>query len=261
MKPFRTLSLSFALLLGAAPVGARPPAAPPLAVPDLATAPPSEIRGVLKELEGRKRLPLSGLSLVEVKDRLVLVSDTGRFAVVGDFRLLDLWSGADIKTLADADKIDRLDLKRIGIKPADLTQFEYGQGKHHVTVFVDPWCAHCHDLIGQMAPLLDQYTFHLVAVPVLGDKSVPAAKQLACEPDKAKALRALLDQNYGGLPAPATLGGCDLGTLQKTLITARLLGIDGVPYLILPSTRTRRGGTRHLLELLENDLATLSANP
>lgn len=254
MRTFQILSL--ALLLSAAPVGARP-----LAVPDLATAPPSEIRGVLKELGGRKRLPLSGLSLVEVKDRLVLVSDTGRFAVVGDFRLLDLWNGADIKTMADADKIDRLDLKRIGIKPTDLTQFEYGQGQRHVTVFVDPWCAHCHDLIGQMAPLLDQYTFHLVAMPVLGDKSVPTAKQLACEADKAKALRALLDQKYDGLPAPATLGGCDLGTLQKTLITARLLGIDGVPYLILPSTRTRRGGTHHLRELLENDLATTSANP
>jgi thiol:disulfide interchange protein DsbC len=255
--------LSLVLLLSAAPAGAQPSASPPLAAPNPATAQPSEIRGVLKELHGRKRLPLSGLSLVEIGDRLALVSDTGRFAVVGDFRLLDLWNGADIKTMADADKVDRLDLKRIGIKPADLVQFEYGRGQRHVTVFVDPWCAHCHDLIGQMAPLLDQYTFHLVAVPVLGDKSVPTAKRLACESDKAKALRALVAQNYDGLPAPATLGGCDLGTLQKTLITTRLLGIDGVPYLVLPSTRTRRGGTHHLRELLENDLATTttSANP
>ena len=132
----------------------------------------------------------------------------------------------------------------------------YGQGTNVVTVFVDPLCKHCHNLILQMAALKDQYTFHLVMAPVIGEESVRSARKLACEPDRAKALQALIDQKYDGIHEPPN---CNLGPLQKTLLATKFLGIDGVPYMILPSTKTYRGGTKDLKGLLENDTKALAS--
>ena len=62
----------------------------------------------------------------------------------------------------------------------------------------------------------------------------------------------MIGQDFKGVPGSKS-GTCDLVRLQKTLIAAKLMGIDGVPYLILPSTKTRRGGTKDLKGLLEAD--------
>jgi thiol:disulfide interchange protein DsbC len=241
------------LLLAAAlalPFGPGAEAEPQAPEPSAFTATPDQIRSWLKSIEGTRRLPVTGVSLAKVGDKMILMSENGRFVVAGNFRLLDVWNGKEVKTLADGDDLNRLDLKRIGIKDADLAQLVYGTGPKHVHVFLDPWCGHCHDLLAQMEPLKKEYTFHLVLTPVLGDKSVATVKKLACLADKGKALDALLAQRYDGIPEP---GPCDLAALQKTLIATRLMGIDGVPYLVLPSTKTRRGGTRELKALLEAD--------
>jgi thiol:disulfide interchange protein DsbC len=223
---------------------------------DPQSAATNDVRRLLKSLDAFKRLPVSGLNLAMAGDHMLLMSDNGRFAVVGNFRLLDVWNGREVKTMADAEDLNRLDLNKIGIKDGDFAMLAYGQGKNVVTVFVDPLCKYCHSLILQMAALKDQYTFHLVMAPVLGEESVRNARKLACEPDRAKALQALLDQNYDGIQEPPN---CNLGPLQKTLLAAKFFGIDAVPYLILPSTKTYRGGTKDLKGLLENDTRPMAA--
>ena len=64
------------------------------------------------------------------------MSDNGRFAVVGNFKFYDLWNGAQVKTLADADNLNRLDIKRIGIKDGDFAELLFGKGPKPVYVFV-----------------------------------------------------------------------------------------------------------------------------
>ena len=253
MPTRQSRQLLLAAALAALPFAQDAAAEPPEPTPFTATS--DQIRSWIKSVEGTRRLPVTGISLAKVGDKMMLVSENGRFAVVGNFRLLDVWNAKEVKTLADGDDLDRMDLKRIGIKDGDLAQFLYGSGPKHVHVFLDPWCQHCHDLVAQMEPLLKTHTFHLVLTPVLGEKSVATVKKLACLADKGKALEALLAQRYDGLPEA---GPCDLTALQKTLMATRLMGIDGVPYLILPSTKTRRGGTRELKALLEADA---EANP
>ena len=214
-----------------------------------------DVRALLKNLDSFKRLPIAGLNLAKVGDRMVLMSDNGRFAVIGNFRLLDVWNAREVKTIADAEDLNRLDLKKIGIKDEDLAMLAYGQGKTVVTVFIDPMCKYCHHLIGQMGALKDQYTFRLVMAPVIGEESVRNARKLVCEADKAKALQSLIGQNYDGIKEPPN---CNLGPLQKTLLMTKFFGIDGVPFLVLPSTKTYRGGTNNLKELLENDIKSLA---
>jgi thiol:disulfide interchange protein DsbC len=215
----------------------------------------NDVRALLKNLDSFKRLPIAGLNLAKVGDRTVLMSDNGRFAVIGNFRLLDVWNAREVKTVADAEDLNRLDLKKIGVKDEDLAMLAYGQGKTAVTVFVDPMCKYCHHLIEQMGALKDQYTFRLVMAPVIGEESVRNSRKLVCEPDKAKALQALVGQKFDGISEPP---GCNLGPLQKTLLMTKFFGIDGVPFLVLPSAKTYRGGTNNLRGLLENDIKSLA---
>lgn len=238
-------TIAWLLLAAPALAGATGP------VPDLDQSSPEELRGFFKRLEGTRRLPVHGLVMAQVGDRLVLMSETGRLAVVGKFRLLDVWNQKEIKSLADAETLDRLDLKKIGLKDGDLAILKIGRGQREVPVFVDPLCKYCHDLIGQMEVLGEDYTFKLIVTPVLGDESGKTARKLMCDPDRARALRALVKGEFAALPeAPKD---CDTGPLVRTLATAQILGIDGVPYLILPSTKVHKGLTTNLKELLEND--------
>ena len=239
-----------ALLIFPTLAGAEPPK--PMTDPDAFTSTPDRARALLKELQGTRRLPIAGMSAAQIGERLVLMSDNGRFAVVGNFKLFDLWNGSQVKTLADADNLNRLDIKRMGIKDGDFAELLFGKGSRPVYVFVDPYCAHCHDVMAQMGPLQDQYTFHLVLAPVLGKNSVDTVRNLECFPDKTKAVAALISQDFKAVPDSKS-GTCDLVRLQKTLIATKLMGIDGVPYIILPSTKTRRGGTKDLKGLLEAD--------
>jgi thiol:disulfide interchange protein DsbC len=224
--------------------------AAPQAPASFTTASPDQVRASIKQVEATRRIPITGLLMAEVGGQKLLMSENGRFVIVGDFRLLDVWNGIEVKTVEDAAKLNRIDLGRIGVKDTDFAQVVLGTGTKQVYVFLDPWCEHCHDLISQMEPLKEKYTFHLVMAPVLGQKSVDTVKRIVCTPDKPKALQALIKQEYDGLPPFA---GCDLSQLQKTLITTRMIGIDGVPYLILPSKTTHRGGTKDLAALLNED--------
>jgi thiol:disulfide interchange protein DsbC len=265
---FALLALSAALPGPALSVAEEQPKTPAVDPPGFAgmangvladpqSAATGDVRRLLKNLDAFKRLPVTGLNLAKAGGHMLLMSDNGRFAVVGSFRLLDVWNGREVRTMADAEDLNRLDLDKIGIKDGDFAMLPYGQGKNVVTVFVDPLCTFCHSLILQMAALQDQYTFHLVMAPVIGEESVRNARKLACEPDRAKALQALIGQKYDGIKEPP---GCNLGPLQKTLLATKFFGIDGVPYMILPSTKTYRGGTRDLKGLLENDTKALAAS-
>jgi len=190
------------------------------------------------------------MNMVKVGDRYMLMSENGRFAVLGAFRLVDVWNGKEIKTIADTEDLNSIDLVKIGIKDEDLAMLAYGSGKTIVTIFIDPYCKHCHKMIEQMGTMKDQYTFRLVMAPVLGKDSVMASRKLVCEKDKEKALKALLDQKFDGIIEGAN---CNLGPLQKTLLMAKFFGITGVPFTILPSTKTFAGETSDLKGLLEND--------
>ncbi|QXP89491.1 DsbC family protein [Methylococcus capsulatus] len=230
-----------------APRTESPAAATPV---DPDTGSPDEIRSLLKRLDGTARFPATGMVYAEIGGRPVILSDSGRFVVTGDLRILDVWNKEEIHSLASAHEIfGKLDLEKIGIKDKDLARLRYGEGAKTVTVFIDPRCPHCHKLIEQMKDLTKEYAFDLVLAPVLGKDSGAISRKLWCEKDRKRAMKALIEQEYGGL-VDYSAKDCDLVPLQKSLVSTRLLGIEGVPYVILPSKRVVKGevNLKHVLE-------------
>lgn len=63
-------------------------------------------------------------------------------------------------------------------------------------------------------------------MPVLGPDSERQVRQLGCARDKKAATDALLNGRIGNLEQD---DACNLEPMQRTLVTAQILGIQGVP--------------------------------
>jgi len=208
------------------------------------------IRELLRGISGMQRLPVSGMQMVEAGERVLFVSANGRYVFTGP--AWDLWHGAKLQTLDEAARFaERIDLTRLGLDPAALGALDLGTGDRDVVVFVDPRCPHCRRLMERLPTLGERYRFRLVPLPVLGPESEAAVVRLAClaEQDPSAARDALLAQTLEALPAPA--GTCGQAPVQRALVTAQLLGIAGVPYLIAPDGRLEQGVPEDLDAWLE----------
>lgn len=226
-----------------------------------------EVKDTMRGIDEVKRLPVQGLSFVKSGDKIMLITDNGHFVVTGAFKLIDMWQGKVLTSVSDTKGIDKVDLRKIGLNPDEISAFTIGSGKKEVVIFIDPMCDYCHQLIGQLESLGKDYVFKLVLIPVLGNQSAEIIKKLICNPNNKKdpskdpskeplkvSLNALLIKNYSQLPPLDNKNGsCDLIPLQKALVTTKLLGIQGVPFIFLPSHNTFRGGTKSLKTLLEKD--------
>jgi thiol:disulfide interchange protein DsbC len=225
-----------------------------LAEPDAAAAPVPDSPAAVKELVGRidglHRLPLSGVQLVRVGDRLLFVADNGRYVFSGP--AFDLWHGARLETFDQAVNLaQRIDLARLKLDPAALGALDLGTGPRDVIAFVDPHCPHCRSLLDALPPLADRYRFRLVPLPVLGKGSQDAVLRLGClaERDPAAARAALLEHRTDPLPKPE--GACGQATAQRALVAAQLLGVTAVPLLIAPDGRVASGVPKDLARWLE----------
>ena len=215
----------------------------------------AEVKDIMRSVDEVKRLPVTGLSMIKAGNNTFLISDNGHFVVAGNFKLVDMWQGKIIGSVGDTQGIDKVDLRKIGLNPTELSTFSIGTGKKEVVIFVDPQCNYCHDLITQLEPLGKEYVFRLVLIPVMGKDSAEISKKLICNKDKVQSLKSLIAKDYSKLPALVLQeGACDLKPLQKAVVATKLLDIQGVPFIFLPSHNTFRGGAKSFKTLLEKDL-------
>ncbi len=238
MKPIHQRSITAVLLALAAGV----PSAV-AAETDPAALTPSESGGIqelLRGIEGMQRLPVVGVQMVQAGERVLFVSANGRYVFTGP--AWDLWHGTKLESLEDGARLaERIDLKRLGLDPAALGALDHGSGEGEVVVFVDPRCPHCRGLLDKLPALADRYRFRLIPLPVLGPDSETAVARLGClaERDPSAAREALLADTVDQIRAPE--GACGQAPAQRALVTAQLLGIAGVPYLIAPDGRLQQG--------------------
>jgi thiol:disulfide interchange protein DsbC len=225
------------------------------AEPDAAAAPVPDSPAAVKELVGRidglHRLPLAGVQLVRVGDRLLFVADNGRYVFAGP--AFDLWHGVRLESFDQAVNLaQRIDLARLKLDPAALGALELGSGPRDVVAFVDPLCPHCRTLLAALPALGDRYRFRLVPLPVLGKLSQDAVLRLDClaERDPAAARAALLEHRTDQLPKPE--GACGQAAAQRALVAAQLLGVTAVPLLIAPDGRVAPGLPKDLAHWLED---------
>ena len=216
------------------------------------TQAPGGIQALLQGISGMQRLPLAGMQMVVAGERVLFVSANGRYVFTGP--AWDLWHGAKLETLEEGARLAaRIDLTRLGLDPATLGALDLGSGEREFIVFVDPRCPHCRSLLDRLPGLAGRYRFRLVPLPVLGPDSETAVARLGClaEQDPAAARDALLANKLDRLPAPK--GTCGQAAAQRALVTAQLLGIAGVPYLIAPDGRLQQGTPADLEAWLEGN--------
>ena len=255
MNTLRPLAL-LPLLLTSAVVMADAP--PKLTAADIAA-------GLLSvKIDGMQDLPITGLKMIKTGNKIVFMSSNGRFALYGG-TLLDVWTQQEIKELPDIDRIaNRIDLSRMKLNIDELGPVTVGHGKDTVLVIIDPRCPYCGKVMKDLQALQERYTFKLVMVPILGQESQNVVVQLACQQasgDKKiqdSVRQRLLSQDFAGLPTENPTQ-CNKEPLQKAIVTAKLFGLPGVPYLIAPDGRTHSGAPDSLADWLANKPAIAAA--
>lgn len=195
-------------------------------------------------------LPITGLRAVESDGKLHLISQNGRFVITG--HLVDVWNRQSLDSLEQIEALsDRIVFKQMGLDIDTLNSVSVGKGSQEVVVFVDPQCGPCHELMSeakQLAESDDRYTFKFVAVPALGDESHALAKTLFCAKDRNQRLTALM---AGTLAQLETVADCNVRQYDVTLVTAQMVGVNGVPFVVAPDGRIARGRPTNLVAFLE----------
>ncbi len=138
----------------------------------------AEVKDIMRSVDEVKRLPVTGMSMIDADKKTFLITDNGHFVVAGNFKLVDMWQGKIIGSVEDTKGIDKVDLRKIGLSPDELSTFTIGTGKKEVVIFVDPQCNYCHDLISQLEALGKEYVFKLVLIPVLGKESAEIIEKI-----------------------------------------------------------------------------------
>jgi thiol:disulfide interchange protein DsbC len=200
-----------------------------------------------------KAIPIQGVKIIESDKGVFFVSENGRFAWKGP--LYDMWNGKEVRTLEDADTVvNHVDIKKIGIDPNQLATLTIGQGETEEVIFVSPDCPHCRKMLQQAVTLGDKYRFKVVLVP-MDQKSMEHTKQILCTKDKDAAVKALVSGNFESLASADC--GPDLVPLQRTLVAARILGLQSVPLMFRHDGKVQSGELRDLAGWLEgkNDKA------
>lgn len=219
----------------------------PLATPQ--GSPPQESpqkQSPLGAIKSVKSLPINGVVLVESDQGTFFASDNGRFAWQGP--IFDMWSRTQIKTMADVEtKANRVDLEKIGVDYKQLATFTFGEGNQEEVFFVSPTCPHCQTILDQAVKLTKEYRFRLILLPQ-SRQDMDLARRMVCAKDQAQAVKALISRNYEGLPP----GNCPLTPLQKNLVSARMLGITTVPYLVRHDHLIKAGAVKDLAAWLKD---------
>lgn len=214
------------------------------AVADPAQAPGSPLRGGIAEM-----IELPGGSWRAVRasggEALYFMSGNGRWVVRG--RAYDLWAGKELPDFEAVRTSTRtVAFSGLGDLWAELDPIAFGRGETEIIVFADPLCPHCEALIRRLQALAADYRVLVLQIPLLGAESGRIVQALHCAADREAARAALLAGDPGlGLQRRDT---CDLGPLQRRLVTAQLIGVRGVPFMI-------HGKTGRFIEGAPEDLA------
>ena len=107
-----------------------------------------------------------------------------------------------------------------------------------MVAFVSPGCPLCRSLIDQAQTLTDRYRFLLLPIPAGGD-SAALVRGLACAQDRKAAEAAWLRHAFTAATAQKPV--CDLEPVQRRVITAQLLGIKAVPWIVRPDGALSEG--------------------
>lgn len=188
-----------------------------------------------------------GMVIVQTEDRpeLLAMSANGRWVVRGS--LYDTWTGRKVQSVGDVREASTtMPLDHLWPKLGELAPFVVGEGASEVMIWVDPQAGPSRQLLKQLHPLGSRYKFFVLVIPVLGDQAEEDNRHLTCASDRDAAISALISgDGIGDLELDPS---CNLAPAHTRLVTAQLLGLQGVPVVIARSGRFNNGVPRAGLE-------------
>lgn len=209
----------------------------------------SLVKQAIGSIESMATLPIEGLKLIKSNGKYILMSSNGHYAVIGNFKLIDVWNNKQIKTIDDVDKSNRVPLNVFRNNEKDFSVLTYGHGPRQVFIFTDPLCKFCNELIKQIPGLTDKYTFKIL-IMAADTKSTNTARRLICSSNDIST-KALVTQNYNKLKSGDPL--CSSKKIKQTHSLATLLGVTRVPYTIAPNGKPFKGYKQNLAKWLEEN--------
>lgn len=190
------------------------------------------LRNQLKPQSANLLLQLQGgtFTWFQFEGTDLLVSQNGRYAIGGDFKLMDMWNLQEVKTPQDLIASRRINFARIGVKLEELGALKYGRGKKEVTVFIDPVLPQSKSLFSIIDPLKSSFTFNLIMIPSKGGLAGGGIFKLACLNNPAEAVTVIKQGTIAKLPKPSP--ACQPQALPRAMVTAQLIGINRLPYTV-----------------------------
>ncbi|WP_177168625.1 DsbC family protein [Thorsellia anophelis] len=191
-----------------------------------------------------------GIHAISDGDSIRYMTENGRFILEGT--IYDLWQQRLLTGYQDIlSAVSTIDLSKLDFDLTALSPIKLGSGKRDVILFIDPYCPYCHQLLKEANTLIADYTFWVIALPLLGEKSINAVKSLNCQPSQQDALEQLLANDISLENA-----NCDsifhYGVIQKRMITAQIFGIASVPFIINHLGRIKQGMPESLAKWLKD---------
>ncbi|MDC8832979.1 hypothetical protein [Alteromonas gilva] len=181
---------------------------------------------------GIRELPMKKLFFVEAENGSYVISADGRFVMDG--MLKDVWHRKTIRTLQDAEKVQRTPVSNIGFKPEEqLAHFVIGNPDlpRSGVAFVDPMSAYTVKFLQHIQENESEYNWTVVLMPMVGgSNSMDRARKLWCAVDKEQAKNDLINgtsESYSDLE-----GGCSEQPIQMAKYMASLFQIEQLPHII-----------------------------
>lgn len=186
-------------------------------------------------------LPAAGMVAIEKNGKFAVISDNGRFLIQGT--LYDTWSQKELKTLEEAKvAANYIPIDKANMGFADLAPMPVGTGEKAVTMFSDPACGFCKEVIDEARTSLPEgYRLDVLMLPLLSDRSVTRTTELLCAEDKAAAWKAAVQGDLNTPLAQKPEGACEVDVIGKRRLTAQFIGARNVPFLIRDDGLTREG--------------------
>lgn len=139
-----------------------------------------------------------------------------------------------------------------GFPNADkLLSFSVGSGPKSVYVWVDPLCPYCHKVVEMQEQLGDEFTFHNLVVPLLGERSERASEALSCMPTNRRHA-AMQSNKY-----TRTSSDCDSKSLANSQRLSTVMQVEAVPTIISPNRQSVTGApssVEQFAQFLRGDL-------
>lgn len=200
-----------------------------------------------EKMDGIEEINIKRLKVVDSKGQLFFMSENGRFVIQG--QMTDTWSKTTLDTLDEVRfAASHVEIGLLSQTVSGFTTIKLGEGEKEVIIFVDPMCPYCKKLLKDASQHLEKYTFKVVVVPALGEESAELSKKLFCSTSGSDLLKALLNNTINRLDQKSN---CDLRPYDMSLVTAQLLEIKAVPYIISPDGSYRSGADKNIWNWLK----------